>query len=138
MCEPLPNNPSKGLAAFTERDAPLFAGRGAHITECLERLQDVGVGLLMLHGPTATGKSSFLRAGLVPHLRRLVEEAGPDALMLRQRYPVYVRSTIRPLAAISSALLKFADQQLDPVVSKYTKASTRLSELNLQLARRVW
>jgi DNA-binding SARP family transcriptional activator/WD40 repeat protein len=62
-----PRNPYKGLRSFTETDALDFHGRAALIDELLEA---VGAHpLVAVVGPSGSGKSSVVRAGLVPALR---------------------------------------------------------------------
>jgi WD40 repeat protein/DNA-binding SARP family transcriptional activator len=65
-------NPYKGLRPFLEPDAPDFFGREAILAEILARLSDRGVGsrFLAVVGPSGSGKSSLVRAGLLPALRR--------------------------------------------------------------------
>ncbi|MDQ4053059.1 MAG: winged helix-turn-helix domain-containing protein [Actinomycetota bacterium] len=57
--------PYKGLAPLDAGD-PLF-GRDAEIAACLERLR--AAPLLVVTGPSGSGKSSLVRAGLVPELQ---------------------------------------------------------------------
>jgi WD40 repeat protein/DNA-binding SARP family transcriptional activator len=58
--------PFKGLASFDVADAPYFFGRERLIAEFVARL--VGAPLLGVVGPSGSGKSSVLRAGLLPAL----------------------------------------------------------------------
>lgn len=64
-------NPFKGLRPFGEADAGDFFGREALIARLVERLADVARDgrLLGVVGPSGSGKSSVVRAGLVPALR---------------------------------------------------------------------
>jgi WD40 repeat protein/serine/threonine protein kinase/DNA-binding SARP family transcriptional activator len=64
-------NPYKGLRAFLEPDASDFFGREALTKRLVRRLQDHGDGsrFLAVVGPSGSGKSSVVRAGLVPALR---------------------------------------------------------------------
>ena len=62
-----PDNPYKGLRAFGETDAPDFFGRDRLLEELADRLPSSS--LLVLAGPSGSGKSSTLRAGLLPALR---------------------------------------------------------------------
>jgi WD40 repeat protein/DNA-binding SARP family transcriptional activator len=69
-----PPNPYKGLRAFDEPDAEDFFGRGKLVDQMLEHLAveevEDGVRLLLVVGGSGSGKSSAVRAGLVPRLRR--------------------------------------------------------------------
>jgi WD40 repeat protein/class 3 adenylate cyclase len=58
--------PYKGLAAFDVDDAAYFFGRERLVGELAART--VGVGLLGVVGPSGSGKSSAVLAGLVPSL----------------------------------------------------------------------
>jgi DNA-binding SARP family transcriptional activator/ABC-type glycerol-3-phosphate transport system substrate-binding protein len=64
-------NPYKGLRPFEERDSADFFGREALVARLLERLASVARAgrLLAVVGPSGSGKSSAVRAGLVPALR---------------------------------------------------------------------
>jgi WD40 repeat protein len=56
--------PYPGLSAFTERDAERFFGREAEVEALWEKLRRGR--LLAVIGPSGAGKTSFVRAGLVP------------------------------------------------------------------------
>ncbi len=58
--------PYKGLATFDAEDAEYFFGREQLVAELVARL--VGAPLLAVVGPSGSGKSSVLRAGLLPAL----------------------------------------------------------------------
>ena len=66
--------PYPGLGSFEEPDAAVFFGRQAEIAGALETLQRMVTvgdgGLLLIAGASGSGKSSLLRAGIVPRLRR--------------------------------------------------------------------
>ncbi|MEI8165813.1 MAG: AAA family ATPase, partial [Chloroflexales bacterium] len=59
--------PYLGLDAFDEANAALFFGRRRVVAELVERLRDHR--LLVVVGPSGSGKSSLVRAGLLPALR---------------------------------------------------------------------
>jgi hypothetical protein len=59
-----PTLPYKGLGYYAEEDASLFAGRDKDVVVCAAKLAEWKIRLLLLHGSTGCGKSSFLRAGL--------------------------------------------------------------------------
>jgi WD40 repeat protein/class 3 adenylate cyclase len=59
--------PYKGLGAFEESDAAYFFGREQLVGELAART--VGSGFLAVVGPSGSGKSSVVLAGLIPSLR---------------------------------------------------------------------
>jgi WD40 repeat protein len=62
-------SPYVGLRPFFEREALLFFGRDAHVRDLLAKLERRQRFLAVL-GASGTGKSSLVRAGLIPALRR--------------------------------------------------------------------
>jgi DNA-binding SARP family transcriptional activator/type II secretory pathway predicted ATPase ExeA len=58
--------PYKGLARFEASDAEFFFGRERLVAELVTHL--VGAGLVGVVGPSGSGKSSLMRAGLLPAL----------------------------------------------------------------------
>ncbi|MFJ2742363.1 helix-turn-helix domain-containing protein [Streptomyces sp. NPDC087440] len=63
--------PYRGLASFDVQDARWFFGRERATAALLGKLAErAGVGPLVVAAPSGAGKSSLLRAGLVPALRR--------------------------------------------------------------------
>ncbi len=60
-------NPFRGLLPFNESHRHIFFGRDGEIGAFVERLRDVPV--LAVVGSSGAGKSSFVRAGVVPRLR---------------------------------------------------------------------
>ena len=75
------DSPYRGLAAFEERDAAFFFGREAAATQVLARMsrQLYGAGLLVVSGVSGAGKSSLLRAGVLPRLRGTGLVSAPGA-----------------------------------------------------------
>jgi len=69
--------PFKGLAPFEPDDHDFFFGRERLVEELVARLDSTA--FLLLTGPSGSGKSSLLRAGLLPALegRRVVIRPGP-------------------------------------------------------------
>jgi WD40 repeat protein/tRNA A-37 threonylcarbamoyl transferase component Bud32 len=103
--------PFKGLASFEPVDAEYYFGRERLVAELVARL--VGAGFLGIVGPSGSGKSSVLRAGLLPALaggvlpgsvgwRRLLLRPGERPLEELRR--VLVSGAKDPLAEALDAL----------------------------------
>ncbi|MFH0903169.1 MAG: protein kinase [Pseudomonadota bacterium] len=61
------DSPFRGLLPFGERHAAFFFGRDAEVGAFLESMREQAV--LPEVGPSASGKSSFVQAGVIPRLR---------------------------------------------------------------------
>jgi len=83
-------NPFRGLEYFDYRHRAIFFGRDAEVSELLAQLlrrEAAGSPGLLVEGASGSGKSSFLRAGVLPALVRPGSEHGGIELALR-RCPV--------------------------------------------------
>ncbi|HRI63955.1 MAG TPA: protein kinase [Polyangium sp.] len=94
-------SPFAGLAAFQESDAARFFGRVDDIAAMLGRLRHQP--LVTIAGASGAGKSSFVRAGVIPTMKR----SGPDVEAFT------LRPGARPLAALADVLAFFADTAVD-------------------------
>jgi len=74
-------SPYRGLAAFEQHDAGFFFGREAATAQVLERMSRClrGAGLLVVSGVSGAGKSSLLRAGVLPRIRAEGLPGAPEA-----------------------------------------------------------
>jgi transcriptional regulator with XRE-family HTH domain len=103
-------SPYRGLKAFEEQDAGFFFGREAATAQVLDRMSRSlgGAGLLVVSGVSGAGKSSLLRAGVLPRLRAEGLPAVPGAA----RWPrVAFTPTRAPLdeLALRAGMLAGAD-----------------------------
>ena len=64
----VPENPYRGLEPFTAEHADVFFGRDADIAELTARVRAHPV--VVVVGPSGVGKSSLVRAGLIPALEK--------------------------------------------------------------------
>ncbi|MGI9608583.1 MAG: BMP family ABC transporter substrate-binding protein [Acidimicrobiales bacterium] len=96
---PRSTNPFKGLQAFGEGDVATFFGRERLVSELVRRAAD-GARLLTLVGPSGSGKSSVLHAGLVPSIRKGAIE-GSDRWLVAKMVP-----GSRPFREVEAALLR--------------------------------
>jgi WD40 repeat protein len=99
-------NPYKGLRAFDEADAADFFGREALVDQLTRRLaEDHALArFLAVVGPSGSGKSSVVRAGLIPALRR-------GALLNSRNW--FIASFVpgeNPLRGLEDALLSVASK----------------------------
>ncbi|WP_161934726.1 helix-turn-helix domain-containing protein [Frankia sp. R43] len=73
-------DPYRGLATYTSDDAALFFGREQLVRSVAQRMTSSSTsGPYVILGPSGSGKSSFLRAGLLPSL--LGVERGEDGAL---------------------------------------------------------
>jgi len=93
---PLPC-PYPGIRPFTTEDATRFHGRDKEVADLLGRLRD-GQRELYVIGPSGSGKSSLVAAGLVPSLRQSPELAG-GSFLVRQ-----MRPGANPTSALTAVL----------------------------------
>jgi hypothetical protein len=87
-------SPYPGLVPFEEADADRFFARGPDTARLLSRLRNQPVTAVV--GPSGLGKSSFVRAGVIPALKRSGENW--EAFILRPGR--------HPLASLASMILK--------------------------------
>ena len=87
--------PFKGLASFEVADAPYFFGREQLVAQLIARL--VGAPMLGVIGPSGSGKSSVVQAGLLP---ALAEGVLPGSEGWRQ---VVIRPGEQPMRALDAA-----------------------------------
>jgi hypothetical protein len=85
-------DPYRGWRPFTEADAGVFFGRDTQIVRAVDALlalrQSARKALFVVVGPPGSGKSSFLRAGLLPRLRRDDRRFVLLELVRPERYPL--------------------------------------------------
>lgn len=105
-------NPYKGLRAFQQADAADFFGRTDMIARVLRRLQEpvAQSNFLAVIGPSGSGKSSLVKAGVLPGLRSGRIPGSEDWF-----YAEMVPSQA-PLEELSSALLTVSTADLPDMV----------------------
>jgi WD40 repeat protein len=81
--------PYPGLVPFAREDAAVYCGRDDDRRRCLDILEQMrrygGERLLMLVGTSGSGKSSLVRAGVVPRLERMADWQVLPAMRPRAR-----------------------------------------------------
>jgi WD40 repeat protein len=90
--------PYRGLEVFDEAHAEFFFGRDADVQRLLEQLK--GTRFVAVLGASGSGKSSLVRAGLVPALRQQATAAKAQPRI------VVVRPGARPLETLAAQLLR--------------------------------
>jgi DNA-binding SARP family transcriptional activator len=110
-------SPYKGLRPFAEADADDFFGRDALVQELLARLTGTGDDgpnprFLAVVGPSGSGKSSAVRAGLIPALRRGAI-AGSDRWVIATCTP-----GAHPYEELEAALLRVAVNPPESLLSQ--------------------
>jgi hypothetical protein len=126
----LSHSPYRGLYAFREEDAPLFFGREEFTEQLILATNDQS--LVAVVGPSGSGKSSVVYAGLVAQLR-----ARSDITIAS------FRPTSDPLDALACALVPWLQPHLDDgeqmaavrrLVQAFTSKETTLIEIVKHIA----
>lgn len=108
-------NPYKGLAAFQENDADDFFGRDQLIQTLLNRMEEDHplARFLAVVGPSGSGKSSVVKAGLLPSLRKgslpgsehwFIVQMIPGTNPITELEEALMRIAINPLPDLKEAL----------------------------------
>ena len=107
------DNPYKGLRAFGESDAEHFFGRDALVAQLVAAVAEHR--LVAVVGPSGIGKSSVVKAGLVPALRK-------GALPGSERWLVAdVFPGAYPFEDLAAALLRVAVHRPDDLVEELAR-----------------
>jgi len=99
-------SPFRGLDTFEFEDADLFFGRAHAVGICIERLEQLaasGNSFLLIYGMSGSGKSSLLRAGLLPAITRPGAVAG---ISLWRRCLFRPSEDADPIASLATGLLR--------------------------------
>ena len=106
-------NPYKGLRAFDETDAADFYGRAALVDELVHAVGDRR--LVAVVGPSGIGKSSVVKAGLVPALRGGALP-GSAPWLVTDMFPGSY-----PYEELAAALLRVAVERPDDLVEELAR-----------------
>jgi WD40 repeat protein/serine/threonine protein kinase len=131
------DNPYKGLRAFQEDDASDFYGREALIDQMIGRLRSAkpqDPRFLAVIGPSGSGKSSAVRAGLIPAMRAgsipasekwLITDLFPGGQPFENLADAILRISIRPLPNLLERLHS-GPAQLLQVISEALPADPKV------------
>lgn len=119
-------NPYKGLGPFDEVDADDFFGRDKMVAEMATALVG-GDRLVVVVGPSGSGKSSVVRAGLIPALRQ-GRVAGSERWVLATMLPGR-----RPLEQLEAALLRVARTEPRGALEQLQEDDTGLLRIALRI-----
>lgn len=111
--------PYRGLLYFREEDAPFFFGRAEAITQLIHAVEQHS--LVAVVGASGSGKSSVVRAGLVPELRKSRDCVWEVATIMPTDRPVHA------LAAVIMPLLEPDMSETDRLIE-----TNKLAEALLQ------
>ena len=114
---PEPENPYKGLRAFQQADASDFFGRETLTEQLIDRLKEdaENARFLAVVGPSGSGKSSVVKAGLLPALRVGALENSDDWFVVEM-----VPGT-DPMEELEAALLRIAVNPPDSLLTQLTE-----------------
>jgi WD40 repeat protein/class 3 adenylate cyclase len=118
-------NPYKGLRAFEEGDAQDFFGREELVDDLVKRLGHTR--FLAVVGPSGSGKSSVVRAGLIPAIRRGAIP-GSEGWHIADMFP-----GAHPLDGLESALLRASPDPPSSVMDQLERDEQGLHRAVLRL-----
>ena len=118
-------NPFKGLRAFEESDASMFFGRDRLVADVVRRIGD-GTTFIALVGPSGSGKSSIVRAGIVPAVRKAVDET--ERWVVASMVP-----GAHPFAELEAGLLRSSLDVPDSLGEQLSDPSTGLLRAALRV-----
>jgi WD40 repeat protein len=129
--------PYPGLEPFAPDDAAVFFGRDREANRLLELLQPTlqrgGGRFVAIVGPSGSGKSSLLRAGLLPRLRRMQDRWAVVPPMLPGQRPTQslARSLVRAFTEYDRVRpMAELEQQLSRGSLGLVELAAELSEVN--------
>jgi len=91
--------PYPGLRAFTSEEAGIFFGRGREVDELIRRIRISERQFLAVVGPSGVGKSSLIKAGLIPRLRENAISGSKDWLTIEMTPAALGSDPFLPLVA---------------------------------------
>lgn len=124
-----PENPYKGLRAFQEADAIDFFGRKTLVDRLVTRMAETTSQsrFLAVVGPSGSGKSSAVRAGLVPAIRHGALYGSQD-WFIAQMIP-----GAKPLAELVDALMGVSINKIANLADKLRASEQALIEIASQI-----
>ena len=102
-------SPYPGLRSFTTKEAAIFFGRGREVDALVAKLRDPAQRFLAVVGASGTGKSSLVRAGLLPRLSEGAIEGS------QQWRALTFTPGANPLLALASKLKPILPEPAAPV-----------------------
>ena len=107
----LPDQPYRSLAYYDYADRLLFTGRDADIVRFAATLDQPDTRILVLHGESGIGKSSFLRAGVIPYLEE--ECVGYRFLRDAAGQVVIIQASKDPVGRLAAGLLEMTERRVE-------------------------
>ncbi|WP_088892422.1 nSTAND1 domain-containing NTPase [Leptolyngbya ohadii] len=131
------NNPYRGLKSYEVQDSALFFGRTALIETLCDAVSDRPLTIVL--GASGSGKSSLVKAGLIPHLDRLKPQHHPCKQSSWKILPP-LRPGESPLNGLVNSLNSLLQEEIigssetpDPTAIKETIAAWSQSHPQTQL-----
>ncbi|MGB7338119.1 MAG: protein kinase [Phototrophicaceae bacterium] len=108
------DNPYKGLRAFQEADADQFFGRTNLVERLLDRMAETtrDARFLAVIGPSGSGKSSVVKAGLLPAIRQ-GRLRNSDNWFIVEMFP-----GLSPFTELRSALMRVAVNPVQSLINQ--------------------
>ena len=109
--------PYRGLLYFREEDAPFFFGRETFAERLVEAVNVSHKLMVAVIGPSGSGKSSVVSAGLLPRLRQSTLQPTPVSAVWKDQGTAWMtadfRPGVQPFRSLAAALIPKLESQLD-------------------------
>lgn len=126
-------SPYRGLEPLDVKDVGVYFGRDAEILQGLAELERMRLGgdasLFVILGPSGSGKSSFLRAGLLPRLTRNDRHYHPLEVIRPERNPLFGERGLAQAITHANRDLHLTPVNLGEVKAVLNEGAERFAEL---------
>jgi ABC-type branched-subunit amino acid transport system substrate-binding protein len=130
-------SPYRGLEPFDTQDAAVFFGRDAEILEGLDKLRGMRASgdesLFVILGASGAGKSSFLRAGLLPRLARDDRHFHVIEVIRPERSPLFGERGLAQAIAQANQRFRLMPRDVGDVRAALNEGAERFAQLLISI-----
>ena len=130
-------SPYRGLEPFDAQDAAMFFGRDVEILQGLDKLRAMRAAgdksLFVILGASGAGKSSFLRAGLLPRLARDDRHFYALEVLRPERSPLFGERGLAHAIAQANQRFRLRPRNLGEIKAALNEGAERFAQLLISI-----